>query len=551
MPGALILLPPAVLVAGGLLSWAVPPWLFPARMTGAVATWAALAALIGTWLAVGQLPTTVGVVLQAVTLPPLLQLDAIRFAAGVILLAAVGVLVTVRGAGTSLSALGTLATACALLAVEAGSLALLAVGVGAACLLLVAAHREEGGRLFGGLWPSLVIATLSLLAAAAIVLAVAGTTAYTAIPVTAFSPIPFLLVVLAMACLTGLLPWPTWLSGSLHRTRQEASGVTLVLLTPLGLFLLLETSQLGAGTWPAGALRVVVAVWAALTLIAAGLRAQAARGRREALREVALMQVAVSAIALSLGTQLGIAAGVTGIAAATLGQLISLLLPAEGRLSIVGCALAVAVPPGLAFCSLALTAEASLQAAPDAPPAPLLVLVLGITWVLALAAVARSSRLPVTRDGSAAGGLLVVALSLAGGALVGFFELAVALPAAAAAIPNQNASPPLTVTAGNLVAASGGWGALALGALAAVFVLLLPLTTRALRTVPAPERMPAPFLRVPAPTPADGLRWVAGRLRLHAPGWDRALERMQIASERGPIWLWAAIAFVLAIVVTR
>lgn len=548
MPGALILLPPAVLVAGGLLTWAVPPRLLPPRIPGAVAIWAALGALIGTWLAVGQLPTTVGVVLRAVTLPPLLQLDATRFAAGVILLAAVGVLFTVRGGGASVSGLGMLATACGQLAVEAGSLALLAVSVGAACLLLVAAHREEGGRLLGGLWPALVVATLCLLGAAAIVLALAGTTAYTAIPVTAFSTIPFLLVVLAAACLTGLLPWPTWVSMSVRRARPDAAGMTVVLLTPLGLFLLLETTQLGAGTWPAAALRVIVALWSALTLVAAGLRAQAARSRREALREVALMQVAVAAIALCLGTQLGIAAGVTGIAAATLGQLISVLLPMSGRLGILGSALAVAVPPGLAFCGLALTAEASMEAG---PAAPLLVLVLGVTWVLGLAAVARASRLPVTHDGSMVGGLLVVVLSLAGGALLGPFELALALPAAAAAIPNPNAPPPLTVTAGDVVAASGGWGALALGALALVFVLLLPLTTRSLRARPVPERAPPPFLTLPAPTPADGLRWVARRLRLRPPGWDRALERMQIASERGPIWLWAAIAFVLAIVVTR
>jgi hypothetical protein len=548
MPGALILLPPAVLVVGGLLSWAVPPRVLPPRIPGAVATWAALAALIGTWFAVGQLPTTVGVVLRAVTLPPLLQLDATRFAAGVILLAGVGVLVTVRGGGTSVCALGTLATACAQLAVEAGSLALLAVSVGAACLLLTAAHREEGGRLFGGLWAALVLAILSLLAAAAIVLALAGTTVYTAIPVTAFSAIPFLLVVMAAACLTGLFPWPTWVSKSLRRARQDAAGMTLMLLTPLGLFLLLETTQLGAGVWPAGALHVIVALWSAFTLAAAGMRAQAAGSRREALREVAQMQVAVAAIALSLGTQLGIAAGVTGIAAATLAQLISLLLPTSGRVGILGGALAVAVPPGLAFCSLALTAEAGMQAG---PAAPLLVLVLGVTWVLGLAAVGRASGLPVMHDGSTVGGVLVVTLSLAGGALLGFFELAVALPAAAAAIPNPNAPPSVTVTAGDVVAASGGWGALALGALALVFVLLLPLTTRALRSEPAPERAPAPFLAVPAPTPADGLRWVAGRLRLRPSGWDRALERMQIASERGPIWLWAAIGFVLAIVVTR
>ncbi len=549
MPGALILLPPAVLVAGGLLSWAVPlQGVIPARTPGAVATWAALAALIGTWLAVGQLPTTVGVVLRAVTLPPLLQLDATRFAAGVILLAGVGVLVTVRGGDRSIAALSTLATACALLAVEAGSLALLAVSVGAACLLLVAAHREEGGRLLGGLWPALVVATLTLLAAAAIVLALAGTTVYTAIPVTAFSAIPFLLVIVAAACLTGLLPWPTWVTKSLGRARRDASGMTAVLLTPLGLFLLLETTPLGAGTWPAGALHVIVALWSTFTLAAAALRAQAAGSRRQVLREVASMQVAVAAIALSLGTQLGIAAGVTGIAAATLSQLISVLLPTSGRVGILGGALAVAVPPGLPFCSLALTAEASMQAG---AAAPLLVLVVGVTWVLGLAGVARASRLPVTRDGSTVGGLVVVALSLAGGALLGFFELAIALPAAAAAIPNPNAPPPVTVTAGDVVAASGGWGALVLGALALVFALLLPLTTRAARAEPAPEQAPAPFVAVPAPTPADGLRWVAGRLRLRPPGWDRALERMQMASERGPIWLWAAIAFVLAIMVTR
>lgn len=548
MPGALILLPPVLLVVGGLLTWAMPPLGIPPRLPAAVATWAALGALVLTWLAVGRLPTTVGVVLRAVTLPPLLQLDATGFAAGVILLAAAGVLFTVQRVGAGISALGTLATACAVLAVEAGSLALLAVGVGAACLLLIAAHREEGGRLVGGLWPALMLATLGLLGAAAAVLGDAGTTVYSAIPVTAFSHVPFLLVLLAAACLTGLLPWPVWVSRCLRRSRDGASGMSLTLLTPLGLFLLLKTTQLGAGTWPSGGLRAFVVAWSALTLLTAGVRAQAAGSRREALREVALMQVAVAVIALSLGTQLGIAAGIVGIAAATLAQLTSVLLPTTGRLGILGSALAVAVPPGLGFCSLALTAAATLE---TTGAAPVLVLLLGVTWIFGMAAVARASRFPVLPDGSLPGGLACVTLALAGGALIGPFLLGVALPAAAAAMPNPNAPPPLTVTAGDVVAAAGGWGALAVGALAMVFAVLLPLATRRLHLEHLPDQVPAPFLRLPAPTPGDGLRWVAARLRLRPPGWDRALQRMQMASERGPIWLWAAIAFVLAIVVTR
>ena len=548
MPGALILLPPALLVVGGLLTWAMPPLGIPPRVPAAVATWAALAVLIVTWLAVGRLPTTVGVVVRAVTLPPLLELDATSFAGGVILLAGVGVLVTVRRAGTAISALGTLATACALLAVEAGSLALLAVSVGSACLLLIAAHREEGGRLLGGLWAALMLATLGLLAAAAAVLAESGTTVYSAIPVTAFSTVPFLLVLLAVACLSGLFPWPTWVTRSLHRSRDGAGGISLVLLTPLGLYLLLETTALGAGTWPSGALHAFVASWSALTLGAAGARAQAAGSRREALSEVALMQVAVAAIALSLGTQLGIAAGIVGIAAATLAQLTSLVLPTAGRLAILGGGLAVGVPPGLGFCSLALTAAASVEAA---GAAQLLVLMLGGTWVFGLAAIARASRLPVPPGGSTLGGLLIVLLQLTGGALLGLFLAAVALPAAGAAIQNPNAPPPLTMTSGDVVAAAGGWGALALGALALAFAALLPLATRRSRIERAPEEVPAPFLRLPAPTPVDGLRWVAHRLRLRPAGWDRALQRMQIASERGPVWLWAAIAFVLAFLVTR
>ncbi|MBO0745800.1 MAG: hypothetical protein J2P43_12330, partial [Candidatus Dormibacteraeota bacterium] len=244
----------------------------------------------------------------------------------------------------------------------------------------------------------------------------------------------------------------------------------------------------------------------------------------------------------------GIAAGVVGIAAATLAQLTSVLLPASGRLGILGLALAVAVPPGLGFCGLALTAAATLQ---TAGAAQLLVLVLGVTWILGIAAMARASRFPVLPGGTLLGGLACVIVALAGGALIGPFLLAVALPAAAAAIPNPNAPPPLTVTAGDVVAAAGGWGALALGALAMVFAFLLPLATRKLRVEQVPDHVPAPFLRLPAPTPGDGLHWVADRLRLRPPGWDRALQRMQMASERGPIWLWAAIAFVLAIVVTR
>lgn len=551
MPGVLILLPPALLVVGGLLTWVMPSLGVQPRIPGVAATWAALAALVGTWFAVGRLPTTLGVVLRAVTLPPLVQLDATVFAAGVILLSAVALLVTLRpvpAAGTVVSGLGTLATACALLAIEAGSLALLAVSVGAACLLLIAAHRDEGGRLLGGLRPALMVATLALLGAAAVVLAGGGTTVYSAVPVAAFSGPPFLLVVAAAACLCGLMPWPCWVSECLGRSRDGASGMTLVLLTPVGLFLLLQTTQLGAGTWPAGTLRVIVPIWAALSLIAAGLRAQAAHTRRRVLRELALMQVAVAAIALSLASRLGIAAGITGLAAATLGQLTSLILPTGGRLGILGGALGAAVPPGLAFAALALTAEASLQVG---GAGQLLVLVLGGAFVLGLAAVARASRLAVGPGGTLPAGVVAIAVALASGALIGPFQLAIALPAAAEVMPNPTAPAPLTVTAGDIVGATGGWGALALGGLALIFAAALPLTTHAVRADSMVEPEPPPFLSLPAPTPADGLRRLAARLRLTAAGWDRALERLQSASERGTIWLWAAIAFVLAIVVTR
>lgn len=547
MPGVLILVAPALLVAGGLLTWAAPALKVPANLPGALGSWAALAALIAAWFAVGREMTTVGEVLQAVTLPPLLQIDAARFATGIVLVVAHGLLLTLRRPPPIIAALGTLAAACALIAVEAGSLALLAVAVGAAALLLVALHREEGGRLRGGFSGALVLATVALLIAAAAVLANAGTTAYAAIPVSSYSTGAFLLLVLAALCLTGVLPWPSWVSACLERPRPDAAAVTLTLLTPLGLFLLLETTQLGAGSWPRSWLHGVVACWAGVSLITAGFRAQAAGSRRRVLRELALMQTSVAAIALSLGTPFGIGSGLVGMAASTLAQLTSVVLPVRGRLGVLGFALTAGAPPGLAFASIALTAEATLEMG---AAAQLLVLLLGAGWLLGIVAAIRAVRLPALQDQPRWGGFPVGALALAGGALLGPLEGALMVPAASTVVPSTTFPAPLTLTSGSVVAASGGWGALALGVLTIAFVALAPLFTRPLPD--APPAAPAPaLLPIPELTPLDGLAWFAARIRLRPPGWDRALERLQLASERGPVWLWAAIAFVLAIVVTR
>src|SRR2546421_518412 len=159
-----------------------------------------------------------------------------------------------------------------------GSLAGAALS-GCAGLVLFALRLEAAEQPIAGYWVSLSLAALLLLWAATVLEVTGGTSVYSAAPITALSVPVFLLLAAAGLLCSGLLPGWSWVSQVWRRDRLEAGSLAVVLLTPVGFLLLTRAYVLGAGQWPSPALNFGLAALGAVTALAAGLRAQAARSR--------------------------------------------------------------------------------------------------------------------------------------------------------------------------------------------------------------------------------------------------------------------------------
>jgi len=157
----------------------------------------------------------------------------------------------------------------------------------------------------------------------------------------------FLLLAAACVLCSGLLPWRTWVGEVWERPRLQAGTLALAILVPLGFYLLVRAYAIGAGHWPNPALNVALAALGTLTALAAGIRGQAAITRRGYLAEVLPLSGGLSLFALSLGTPLGVAAAVTGLAAGALVTGLLPLLPDGPRADAwLGLAVGARAPPG-------------------------------------------------------------------------------------------------------------------------------------------------------------------------------------------------------------
>jgi formate hydrogenlyase subunit 3/multisubunit Na+/H+ antiporter MnhD subunit len=535
--------PPGVLVLGALVSWGLSG-LRVGRWPAVAGCWVALVALVAAWLAVGRQPTEVSPPISATVIPLVLRLDAVALAFGLAALVPLGLLLTFQERTGQEAAIAALAVALAVVAVEAGSLALAALAIGACASLIAVVLREELEEGSRSCWLSVLVSVFVLLGAvAALEFFSGGTSLYSAVPVNALKPQVFLLITVAAVLLAGLLPWSTWVSSIWSRPRLEGAALAIGLLVPLGFLLLVRAYTAGGGDWPGAWLHWLLTGLGALVALAAALRAQGVADRRRQLGEAVPLAGGLALMAISLGTPLGLAAGIIGILAATVGAALGLVLPAGGRVTLLGVPLVVGAPPGLTFGARLLTVEATLAAGGQMA---LWAIVVGVAWFLGYAAAVRAASLPAGPGaGSRRGTYAASAVVLVAGALLGVLAQAVALPATAELIKMQ--APPIAGGVGGVQTAWGGFGSLWLSIPLLVLLLALALLTRPL-PIPAEEGRPeAPMLALPA---FGFSRWLPETRRVSETLREvTPVDRWEGMMTAGRPWLWAALALVLVWVV--
>ncbi|HEX4215086.1 MAG TPA: hypothetical protein VIA06_17335 [Candidatus Dormibacteraeota bacterium] len=546
MPAELLLVPPVVLVIGALLTWTLGFGGLPSRLPGAAVVWLALIVLVLAWIGVGRQPTELSTPIAAEPLPIVLRMDALSFAIGLVVLSTAALLLTFQPWQWEEAGAATLATAFAMVAVEADSLALTALALGACAAMVTMILRQELEQSARSAWLALLLASLILLwGAAALVTFSGGTSLFSAVPVQAFKWQVFVLIAIPAVLCSGLVPWRTWVSEVWSRPKLGGAGIGVGLLVPLGFLLLLRTYTLGGGQWPVSWLHWVLSVLGLLVALAAALRAQAAPDHRSQLGETVPLAGGLALLALSLGTPLGVAAAVTGVAATGLAVALGMVLPAGGRVTLLGIPLVVGAPPGLTFGARLLTVQAALEAGSGQA---LLTVGIVAAWFLGYIAAARAAWLPPGAGrGSRAGALVASAAIIGAGAGLGALEQFIAVPAAEAVLSLQTT--PISAGVGEVTTASGTFDALPLAIPFAVLLVLFAFFTRPLGLASQRREIRA-LLRLRMPALPEGLgdqlralpSLVRSSVRLGTP------ERLMT---QGSIWLWVVVAVVLLVVVTR
>ena len=555
-PQTLVLAPSALLGAAAVLGWLL--WLRgrnAARWVAAAAAWLALLVLVAGWAAAGRVTVELNLPGSIAGAPLALRMDAISVAFGLVVLLPTALLFTFQPRSGGQASLAALATSAALLATACGSVLLTAVTLGTCAGLVLLALRAEEDRPVPGYWISLAGAWLLLLWGGTVLEVTGGTSVYSAAPVTALRVPVFLLLAVAGLLCSGLLPWPTWLSGMWTRGCLEAGATAVTLLVPLGFLLLTRAYVLGAGHWPSPILNLLLAALGAATAVAAALRAQASADRPAFLGETVIVASGLALMALAIGTPLGVSAAVlTLLGSALVIGLVPALSAMRRPAAAVGAVLAVGVPPSLAFGGRVVALQSGVEA--GAAFGFLALAGLG-AWLLTVACLPRFVRLEGTDDpdpGSRGAAYLGLALGLFAGVGLGVLDTLVAVPVAQESM--GSAASALTGSFTTVVTASGGWGALTLGSPLLILVLVAALLTRStwsrelLRTVGAEQ--PPPLFELPAFRPIGRL---ALRLKaLALPGQYRSLldpRALEAAATSGRPWFWAAVTLVLVVAVTR
>ncbi|HVB77472.1 MAG TPA: hypothetical protein VNI34_06695 [Candidatus Nitrosotalea sp.] len=544
MPASILLGPAAVLLAGAAL---IPLGRRHARLLAGAAAWASLAVVVLIWRQGGQVPLQYSATPGLGASPLGLDLDAVSLLFSVALLVPAALLLTFQERTVHEGQIALMALAAAQVAISASSMFLAAVGLGAAAVLLCVGLRTTQPRAMRLFWASQVTAGTLLLLASASTEASAGTSVWSAIPAGGLSPGAFALLAGAGLLSCGLLPWRWWPTRAWHGPSMAAGTLAVAVVMPVGLSLLARAYSAGAGTWPSAWFNLALGALGTAVALAAGLRAQAASDRRGCLAEMVPLQGGLALAALALGTPIGLAAAATAVLATqALAGILPLIPESRSRVVFWGLAIGAGVPPGLVFGARLL----SLEAAFGSGPLPALFALLGMAaWLLAIAALVRSVRLPGSRrsrrsPGSIPGVLLGVGASLVAGVGLGAAESALAIPAAAALVR----FPPGTLSGGlaGVTTASGSWPSLELAPPMLVLLVVALMLARPALPPPDEPELPA-FIAASAHLPQ-----IPARMRRRPNlGGVLSLRTLGAAATSSNSWYWLVVMAVLALVVTR
>ena len=444
MPSIALLAPVALLLATagavamcGAAGWAIDRILLGAGSFGAIIAVVAIWAPIRSTqeLTLGQLGP--GAPLQ-------MRIDAVGFAFMLMVLFPAAVLLTLQPRPWQESCVAVLGVAAATFALEAGGFLLTALAGGAAATLAVIQLDVEDPRAPRPPWGMLLAAWLGLSWVGAILQVRSGTAVYAAVPVSALTVPVFLLLGVSALIASGLFPWRGWTSQLWARPALRAAGMAVATLYVLGFYLLVRAYEVGDGHYPQFWMQAALASIGILVAFGAAARAQGAATRREYLGEVIPGLGGFALMGISLGTPLGLVAGIATLAvAAVLAAGLPLLPDRAGPASMVAIAAAAGLPPGLAFGVRVVGLEAAFEAGN-------LLGLIGIagaaTWIVSIIAAARAMGLPAGR-GHPAGetkprtALGLAAATVVAGPALGLVLAVLATPAQADVMPSPPGAP--------------------------------------------------------------------------------------------------------------
>jgi len=550
MPSIALLAPVVIplLAAGALALCGVAGWKI-GRIVLGVGSWGAILVLIAVWapvratqeLSLGQL---------GFGAPLHLRLDGVGFAFALMVMVPSAVLLTLQPRAWQEGTVAALGLAAAVLAVEAGGVLLTALAGGAAATLAVVQLDVEDPRASRPPWGMLLAAWLALSWVGTILQVRGGTADYGAVPVSALTVPVFTVLAAAALTASGLFPWRGWASQLWGRPALRAAGMSVATLYPLGFYLLVRAYDMGDGHYPQFWLQAVLAALGVLVAFGAAARAQAASTRREYLGEVIPGLGGFALMGISLGTPLGLVAGLaTLVVAAVLAACLPLLPDRAGTASLVAIAAAAGLPPGLAFGVRVIGLEATFEAGN-------LLGLLGIagaaTWIVTMIGAARAIGLPAGRGHPASETAPRVAMGLAAATVVAGPALGLVL--AVLAMPALNDVMP----AGTGVPAAGVASIVTVSTVLPALALFTPVL---LLGLVAYIGAGPPLVRVQArpalfPLPATELIGrVRERLRAATvPDQYRSLvdlRALEAAATGGGPLLWLAALVALAFAVTR
>ena len=549
MPSIALLAPVLIPIAtaGGVALSGVAGWKVD-RLILAMGSWGTILVLIALWASVRS---TEDVSLGQLGLGPLeLRLDAVGFLFALMVLFPAAVLLTMQPRAWQESTVAVLGVAAALLAVEAGGMVLTALAGGAAATLVVVQLDIEDPRASRPPWGMLLAAWLALSWVGAILQVRGGTAAYSAVPLSALTVPVFVLLAGAALVASGLFPWRGWPSQVWGRPALRAAGMAVATLYPLGFYLLVRAYELGDGRYPQFWLQAILAAVGVGVAFGAAARAQGATTRREYLGEVITGLGGFALIGISLGTPLGLVAGLaTLVVAAVLAACMPLLPDRAGTASLVAIAAAAGLPPGLAFGVRVVGLEATFEAGN-------LLGLIGIagaaTWIVSIIAAARAIGLPAGRGHPMSETAPRVAMGLAAatviaGPALGPILAALALPA----LGDVMQVPPG-------VPIAGGTSVVTVSTVLPALALFIPVLLLSLLAYIAAGPVQVRAEARPALFALPGTRMM-GRLREQVrtaavPEQYRSLvdlRALEVAATRGGPLMWLAALVALAFAVAR